>query len=311
MLVAVESDGGEALGDDRVRVRAPGAPWLPSSSCRLACCLGQGEHERCGPAPVGNAGHPQVWDILGAIAGGGRPRQPRREDARVAGRLRCKLDLRSRLRSRGARLVVVCVAGVYQPGGARAAMGRTTTRCSETAPSASSGPPSPTSPSRSTGGSAPAARRAPGPTCEPRGRHHRSAAGGREQPRHALRHCACGGPALDVVRPPPRGAPHRELEASSPLVPIPAEPHRETGKLVLVPVRGLHEQGEAPSTGCHVRVVSVWSPAGSRPSSRASSGRSARRSPTSLANSIRPTPPSPAHRPPRRWRGRGPCRGWS
>lgn len=125
VLLVAESHVAEEAGDASVRVvvRAPSRTELPSSFCRLVYCLGYGEDGVCSPPPTRNAGTWQFWDILGAIAGGPNPTQPRKDRSTLSDRLRWKLDVLTWLRRHGVWLVDACVAGVYQPGGGRAFAG--------------------------------------------------------------------------------------------------------------------------------------------------------------------------------------------
>ncbi|MCA9572174.1 MAG: hypothetical protein KC656_30250, partial [Myxococcales bacterium] len=125
VLLVAESHVAEAPGDADIAVTVPGLPQLPTAFCRLVYCLGYGESGLCRPGPESNAGTRQYWDIFGAIAGGPYARQPRKRDSTLEERLRWKLDVLEWLRDHGVWLVDACVAGVYVPGGGRAASGHT------------------------------------------------------------------------------------------------------------------------------------------------------------------------------------------
>lgn len=124
VLLLAESHVGQEPGDQRIRVRVPEARELPTSFCRLVYCLGYGESDLCHPAPARNSGTWQYWDILGAIAGGARPEQPRKRDSDLMERLAWKLEVLRWLRAHGVWLLDACVAGVYRSGGGRAVAGK-------------------------------------------------------------------------------------------------------------------------------------------------------------------------------------------
>lgn len=129
-LLVAESHVAEAPGDVGVSVGLLG--WMPrnfpTSYCRLIYCLGYGESELCTPSPGRNRGTPQFWDIFGAIAGGYQLDQPRKSASTTYERLQWKIEVLSWLQRHGVWLVDACIAGVYRPGGERAASGAVYTK---------------------------------------------------------------------------------------------------------------------------------------------------------------------------------------
>jgi len=126
ILLVAESHVAERPGDTDVRVHLSfGIPeTLPQTYCRLVYCLGYGEDWTCEPQPEKNPGTRQYWDIFGALTGGISNKQPRKGGSSLVMRLNWKLDVLRQLRDSGVWLVDASVAGLYIPGGDRAAIGR-------------------------------------------------------------------------------------------------------------------------------------------------------------------------------------------
>lgn len=126
ILLVAESHVAELPGDTDVRVYLPfDVPeTLPQTYCRLVYCLGYGENWTCKPQPEKNPGTWQYWDIFGALVSGLSNKQPRKGGSSLVTRMNWKLDVLRRLRDSGLWLVDASLAGLYIPGGGRAAIGR-------------------------------------------------------------------------------------------------------------------------------------------------------------------------------------------
>lgn len=124
-LLVAESHVAERLHDLKAVVQVPTSDTLPRGFCRLVYCLGYGEDRICHPAPIGNSGTWQYWDILGQTAGGLGNIQPRKSTSTLRNRLLWKMETLRSLQRIGVWLVDASAIALSGSGGHRLYKGKT------------------------------------------------------------------------------------------------------------------------------------------------------------------------------------------